>query len=75
VKGDIALALQLRDQAPGSFKLVYVWTVISTSHMQFYLNMGVDGMITGNVASLNSLLNTKYVDQYVLATQDDFPFA
>jgi hypothetical protein len=76
VKGDIAHAIQLRDQARGgSFKLVYVWTVISSSHMQFYLDMGVDGMITGNVALLSSLLKTKYVNQYVLATQDDFPFA
>ncbi len=76
VQGKIARAIQLRDQTPGgSFKLVYVWTVISSSHMQFYLNMGVDGMITGDVSLLSSLLKTQYSNQYVLATQDDVPFA
>jgi hypothetical protein len=37
--------------------------------------MGVDGIITGNVASLSNLIKTQYSNQYVLATQDDSPFA
>jgi hypothetical protein len=76
IKGSIVRAIQLRDQTPGGiFKLVYVWTVISSSHMQFYLDMGVDGIITGNVASLSNLIKTQYSNLYVLATQDDSPFA
>ena len=75
VQGKIARAIQLRDQSPGhSFKLVYVWTVISSSHMKFYLDMGVDGIITGDAALLSSILKTQYSNQYVLATQDDLPF-
>ena len=75
VKGKIARAIQQRDQSPGhSFKLVYVWTVISSSHMKFYLDMGVDGIITGDAALLSSIFKTQYSNQYVLATQDDLPF-
>jgi len=75
VKNKIARALQLRDTTPGgSFKLVYVWTVNCSSHMQFYLNMGVDGLITDHADRLKTILETQYRGRYVLASAIDTPF-
>lgn len=67
-------ALALKQLTP-ELKLVYTWTVNSGKTMRDYLNLGVDGMITGKVERLKTLVDTEYQETIELATPDYNPFA
>ncbi len=70
IKEALDLKLLLRE-----LKLVYTWTVNSPKTMRYYLNLGVDGMITGRIKKMKKLLIKEYSETHELATSRDNPFA
>jgi hypothetical protein len=71
-KQSIKEAIALKQQTD-NLKLVNTRKVNSQKTMQYYLDMGVDGMITGKVTRLRNLVDTRYKDQVELATADYNP--
>jgi len=67
-------ALAVKEHTP-ELKLVYTWTANSGKTMRDYINLGVDGMITGKVERLRNLIDTEYQETIELATSDYNPFA
>lgn len=67
-------ALVLKEHTP-ELKLVYTWTANSGKTMRDFLNLGVDGMITGRAERLRNLIDTEYHETIELATPDYNPFA
>jgi glycerophosphoryl diester phosphodiesterase len=70
IKDAIALKQQTKE-----LKLVYTWTANSENTMRNFIDIGVDGMITGRIARLKNLINTEYQDSIELATVDYNPFS
>ena len=70
----IKAAIALRQHAH-ELKLVYTWTANSEKTMRNFLDLGVDGMITGRVSRLRKLIDTEYHDTIEMATAEDNPFA
>jgi hypothetical protein len=64
-----------RKQQTNELKLVYTWTANSLETMRDFINLGVDGMITGRISRLKTLVETEYHDRIELATADYNPFA
>jgi hypothetical protein len=56
-------------------KLVYTWTANSKKTMRYFLDLGVDGMISGRVKKLKKIIDTEYIESVELATVWDNPFA
>jgi hypothetical protein len=73
-KSSIKEALDLK-QICNELKLVYTWTANTEKTMRYFMDMGVDGMITGRVARLKYLVKYEYQDTIELATAAHNPFA
>jgi len=57
-------------------KLVYIWTIDLKATMRAYLDLGVDGIMTNHIGSLQEVLREKkYQSAFRLATRSDAPFA
>ena len=69
----IERAVAMRDKGD-SFKLVYSWTLDSTTDIETFLNLNPDGLITDNPAALKEIITTKYSRQYQLAPIGYNPF-
>lgn len=70
IKDAMALKQQINEM-----KLVYTWTANSGTTMREFLDLGVDGLITGRAAKLKKLIDAEYQDSIELATVDYNPFA
>ncbi len=55
-------------------KLVYTWTANSKKTMRYFLDMGVDGMISDRVIKLKKIIDNEYNESIELATAGDNPF-
>lgn len=66
-------AIALKEQT-NKLKLVYTWTANSENTMRNFIDIGVDGIITGRIARLKNLIDTEYKDSIELATADYNPF-
>ena len=62
-------------QYSNDLKLVYTWTANSQKTMRYFVNIGVDGMISDHVDRLRYLVDTEYQETIELATADYNPFA
>jgi len=59
----------------GGLKMTYGWVIDDEGFMKNYLDMGADGLITGNIPLLSNLIKTTYAEGYDLAKPGDNPFA
>lgn len=73
-KQSIQEAIDLK-QYTNDLKLVYTWTANSRKTMRYFVDMGVDGMISDHVERLRYLIDTEYKETIELATADYNPFA
>jgi hypothetical protein len=72
-KGRIERAVAMRDKGD-SFKLVYSWTLDSSSDIDMFLKLNPDGLITDTPAALKEIITTNFSQQYQLAPVGYNPF-